>query len=133
MELTEKHLIELRDERRADYVAEAKRELREVSANIGAVKLQGFKLTNKVTTASTFVEAVDVDAAFESFAQFHGATSFATLTCAAFGTPMDKSLFEVAPVYWKSDALRGRFSTEAKALAACTAKGIPGNVHLYLA
>lgn len=97
------------------------------------MKLQGFKLNNKATGASTFIEAVDVDAAFESFAQSHGATSFATLTCAAFGTPMDKSLFEVVPVYWKSNALRGRFSTKAKALAACAAKAIPGDVHLYMA
>ena len=85
------------------------------------------------TAASTFVEAVDVEAAFESFAQAHGASSFATLTCSAFGTPLDKSLFETTPVYWKSEALRGRFSSKAKALAACAAKAITGDVHLYLA
>lgn len=97
------------------------------------MKLQGFKLNNKATGASTFVEAVDIDAAFETFAQSQGAISFATLTCAAFGAPMVKSLFEVIPVYWKSNALPGRFSTKDKALVACAAKAIPGNVHLFVA
>lgn len=97
------------------------------------MKLQGFKLTNKVTTASTFLEAVDVNAAFESFAHSQGAASFATLTCPAFGTPLDTSLFEVTPVYWKSKAMRGRFSTKAKALAACAVKAVTGEVHYYMA
>jgi hypothetical protein len=97
------------------------------------MKLQGFKLTNKVTAASTFVEAVDAEVAFEIFAQSQGANSFAELKCAAFGTALDKCLFEVVAVYWKSDALRGRFSTRAKALAACAAKAITGDVHLYFA
>lgn len=97
------------------------------------MKLQGFKLTNKATAVSMFVEAVDVDAAFERFAQSHGVASFASMTCAVFGTPLDKSLFEIVPVYWKSDAVRGRFSTRAKALAACAARSITGDVHLHLA
>lgn len=81
------------------------------------MKLNAYMIINKVAGCKVFVEAINLDSAFDL------AVPSGTVD-SSFGEVLDKSLFEVVQVYWKSEALRGRFTTKEKAEQACKDKGV---------
>lgn len=81
------------------------------------MKLNAYMIINKVAGGKVFVEAADIDEAFDI------ALPKGTLD-SAFGEVLHKSLFEIVQVYWKSEVVRGRFTTKEKAEQACRDKGV---------
>jgi hypothetical protein len=88
------------------------------------MKVQAFKITNKVNNKAAFVEATSAEVVLDAFAKANGAERFEDLKCSIFGTDVPRALFAITPIFWKSYEVRGRFTSKEAAEEACKAKGV---------
>lgn len=93
------------------------------------MKLQSYKVTCVANAVVNHVEAVSVDDALNKAAQAEGFEGFEAWKCKALGDKITPNVLAVSVGYWKSEAVRGRFTTKQKAMDACKAKGIDPAMH----